>query len=147
MKKRRLPFVGFYLYALALTVLVVAYIMAISTFKVFSYDVDRFVIILPIFAMWIIILQITMSFFDTNQPVWFNAIDLAFCVLVLFTFAKTLIPFLTNIATFFTVNMGDVKTFAIGVPRCIASCVLLVVSCIIFIVGSFFKIFTEREAK
>lgn len=135
-----IPYVGFGAYIIALGLLIAGFILSILTFKVFGYDVDRFVIVLPILAAWILIVQLTMSFVDKDKPVWTNIIDIAYCVLVLFALAKTLIPFLTNIATYYTVAMGDMGTFAIGVPRCITACVLFAVSCIFFIVGSFFKV-------
>ena len=146
-RKLYIPYVGFGAYLIALGLLIAAYILSISTFKVFEYDVDRFVIILPILAAWIIIVQLTMSYIDKEKPVWTNIIEIAYCVLVLFALSKTLIPFLTNIATYFTVAMGDMETFAIGVPRCITACVLFAVSCIFFIVGSFFKMFIIFEKK
>lgn len=133
------PYIGLFAYFIALGLLVAGTILSIATFNIFEYDVDRFVIVLPIIAAWIIIIQIVMSFVDKEKPTWTNVIDIAYCVLVLFALANTLIPFLTNIATFYTVAMGDMETFAIGVPRCITACVLLAVSCIIFIIGSFFK--------
>ena len=145
MKRRsKIPFVGLFAYIIALGLLIVGYALAISTFHVFEYDVDRFVIVLPLLAMWIIIIQIVMTSIDKEKPVWTNAIEVAYCVLVLFAFAKTLIPFLTNIATYYTVTMGDMETFEIGVPRCITACILMVVSCIFFIVGSYFKMFIYK---
>ena len=143
--KLPIPFVGLFANIIALGLLIVGYILSISTFHVFEYDVDRFVIVLPLLAMWIIIVQTVMSFIDKDKPVWTNVIEVAYCVLVLFAFAKTLIPFLTNIATFYTVTMGDMETFAIGVPRCITACVLMVVSCVFFIIGSYFKIVINRN--
>ena len=140
MKKRVvIPSVGLFAYIVALGLLVAGTILSITTFNIFEYDIDRFVIVLPIIAAWIIIVQIVMSFVDKEKPVWTNVIDIAYCVLVLFALANTLIPFLTNITTFYTVAMGDMETFAIGVPRCITACVLFAVSCIAFIIGSFFK--------
>ena len=140
MKKRVvIPSVGLFAYIVALGLLVAGTILSITTFNIFEYDIDRFVIVLPIIAAWIIIVQIVMSFVDKEKPVWTNVIDIAYCVLVLFALANTLIPFLTNITTFYTVAMGDMETFAIGVPRCITACVLFAVSCIVFIIGSFFK--------
>ena len=143
--KLPIPFVGLFANIIALGLLIAGYILSISTFHVFEYDVDRFVIVLPLLAMWIIIVQTVMSFIDKDKPVWTNVIEVAYCVLVLFAFAKTLIPFLTNIATFYTVTMGDMETFAIGVPRCITACVLMVVSCVFFIIGSYFKIVINRN--
>ncbi len=145
MKLKTTPFVGFYLYVASFIVLLVAYIIALSTFNAYSLSPDRFVIIFPLFAMWIIVVQIVMSFVDKNKPAWFNAIDLLFCFLVLFAFGKLLIPFLTPIGIYFTVNMGDMETYAIVVPRCIAGCVLFVVSSLLFVVGSFFKIVKRKE--
>lgn len=146
-KTRVIPFVGFFAYVISLILLIVGFALAISTFHVFEYDVDRFVIVLPILAMWIILIQIVMSFVDKEKPVWSNVIEVAYCVLVLFAFARTLIPFLTNIATYFTVTMGDMETFAIGVPRCIAACAFMLVSSIVFVFGSFFRVALFKEKK
>ena len=147
MKARRIPFVGFYLYIVAFVILLVAYILALTTFSAYSLSPDRFVVIFPLFAMWIIIVQVVMSFIDEDKPFWLNTIDLLFCFLVLFAFGRLLIPFLTPIGIYFTVNMGDLETYAIVVPRCIAGCVLFAVSCIVFITGSFFKVAIIKEGK
>lgn len=146
-RKRIIPFVGLFAYIFALGFLIAGYALAISTFHVFEYDVDRYVIVLPILAMWIIVIQIVTSFIDEEKPAWSNVIEVAYCILVLFAFAKTLIPFLTNIATYFTVTMGDMETFKIGVPRCITACVMFVISCSFFILGSFFGIVLFKESK
>lgn len=147
--KITIPYIGLFAYLIALGLLIAGLVLSISTFQVFQYDVDRFVIVLPIIAAWIIFIQIIMSFLDKEKPIWTNVIEIAYCVLVLFALAKTLIPFLTNIATYYTVTMGDMETFAIGVPRCIISCVMFVISCIFFIIGSFFKtvLVKERSSK
>ena len=145
MKFKRIPFVGFYLYVLSLVLLIVGYVISMSAFQAFSLDVDRFVLIFPIFAMWIIIVQVVMSFVDVNKPLWMGAADLLFCFLVLFAFGRVLIPFLTPIGIYFTVNMGDVATYAIAIPRCITGCVFLIASCIFFIAGNFFKIVKIKE--
>ena len=145
MKTKRIPFVGFYLYVVSFIVLLVAFIISLSTFKAFNQTPDRFVVIFPIFAMWIILIEIAMSFVDKHKPVWFNAIDLLFCFFVLFAFGKLLIPFLTPIGIYYTVNMGDLETYAIVVPRCITGCVLFVVSALLFVAGSFFKIVKIKE--
>lgn len=147
MKTKKIPFVGLYLHALAFICVLVAYILSIRTFNIFGYDVDRFVLILPIFAMWLLVVQVVMSYIDKDKPIWTNVIDLFFCVLLVFAFAKLLIPFLTPIGIFFSVNMGDMATYALGVPRCIAGCVLYVVASILFIVSAFFNIWKTKEAK
>ena len=147
MKTRRIPYIGFYIYIISLITLIIGYITAIQTFNIFQYKLDRFVMIFPLFAMWIILLEIIVSIVDINKPAFTATIDVLFSVFVIFAFAKTLIPFLTNIATFFTVNMGDMALFAVGVPRCITACVLFIVSGIIFIAGSFFKVVKIKEVK
>lgn len=147
MKTKRIPFVGFYLLIISLLLLVIAYFISISTFQAFGYDTDRFVIVLPLFAMWIIIVQAIMSFIDKDKPLWTHAIDLLYCVFVIFTFARLLIPFLTPIGIYFTVNMGDMETYAVGVPRCLAGCVLYIVSCLFFIAASFFKTVNIKEVQ
>ena len=147
MKNKKLPWIGLYFYAVSLIVLIVAYIIALSTFKAYNEAPDRFVIIFPLFAMYIIIAEVVMSFLDKDKPVWFSLIDLAYCFLVLFSFAKLLIPLLTPIGIYFTVNMGDMETYAVVVPRCITGCVLFAVSGALFVIGSFFKIVKIKEAK
>ena len=78
MKRRsKIPFVGLFAYIIALGLLIVGYALAISTFHVFEYDVDRFVIVLPLLAMWIIIIQIVMTSIDKEKPVWTNVIEVA----------------------------------------------------------------------
>ena len=148
MKKFRIPFVGFGLYLISLIVLIVGYILSINSFKAFSIGVDRFVIILPIFAIIIVVLQLVMSLVDANKPSWFNILNLAYVILIVFTFAKVIIPFLTPIGIYFSgVNMGDIATYQIVVPMSIASCVILVVSALIYIVGCFFPTVLIKEGK
>ena len=146
MKFKRIPCVGFYLLILSLITLIVAYILSFATFNAFSYDVNKFVIVLPIFAAIIIVLEIAMSFIDKDKPFWTRGIDLLYAVFVIFAFANLLIPFLTPIGIYFTVNMGDTETYAIAIPRCIAGCVFYVVSAITFVVASFFNIVKIKEA-
>lgn len=148
MKVKRIPTVGFYLLIISLLLLVVAYFVSISTFQLYGYSVDRYVIIFPLFAIWIIGIQVVMSFIDINKPLWTHAIDLAFALLVIFAFAHTLMPFLSIIGVYFTVgNMGDVATNAIGVPRCLTACILYIVSTLVFVVASFFKIVNFKEVE
>jgi hypothetical protein len=146
MKIKRIPHIGFYLLIASLVCLIVAYILSIATFNAFSYDVNKFVLVLPIFASIIIILEIAMSFIDKDKPFWTRGIDLLFSVFVIFAFANLLIPFLTPIGIYFTVNMGDTETYAIAIPRCIAGCIFYVVSAIIFVASSFFNIVKIKEA-
>ena len=145
MKIKRIPHIGFYLLIVSLICLIVAYFLSFATFNAFSYDVNKFVLVLPIFASIIIILEIAMSFIDKDKPFWTRGIDLLFCVFVIFAFANLLIPFLTPIGIYFTVNMGDTETYAIAIPRCIAGCVFYVVSAIIFVASSFFNIVKIKE--
>lgn len=143
--KFKMPSLGLYFYVAALAILIAAYVIAIQTFNAFSLAVDRFVLIFPIFAMYIIVLQIVMSYLDDDKPIWFGAIDLLFCFFVLFSFGKLLSPFLTIIGIYFTVNMGDISTYAIVVPKCITGCILFAVSGIVFVTGSFFNIFKKNK--
>lgn len=146
-KKLPIPFVGFGLYFVSFVLLLVAYIIAILAFTGFNLPVDRFVLIFPIFGMVIILAQLVVSMLDENKPLWFDGINVLFCFLVLFSFARLLIPFLTPIGIYFTVNMGDVETYAIVVPRCITGCILFAVSCLFFIAANFFKVTYKKEAK
>ena len=145
MKIKRIPFIGFYFYAASFIVLLIAFIFALSAFNGFNLSPDRFVVVFPLFAMWIILIEVVMAFVDKNKPAWFHAIDILFCFFVLFAFGKLLIPFLTPIGILYTVNMGDVEIYKIVVPRCLAGCVLFVISTVFFIAGSFFKIVKIKE--
>ena len=147
MKTKRVPFVGFYLLLGALGTLIAAFVLAGQTFRGYSYDLDRYLLVLSIFAIWVLVIQLVMSFVDRNKPKWTQALDLAYCVMVVFCFAKLLIPFLSPIGIYFTVNMGDMETYAYVVPRCIAGCVLYVLSCAFFIAASFLDVVKFKEAR
>ena len=56
-------------------------------------------------------------------------------------------PVLGNIATFFTVNMGDMETFAVAVPRAIAGVALYLVAAVCAIAASFFRLTLRSSRK
>lgn len=146
MKRKIIPSVGFYLLAVSFVTLIVGYILSFATFNAFGYTLNRFVIIFPIFAMIITILNLVTSFLDERRPFWASILDLGYSSLTLLSFAHLLIPFLTPIGIYFTVNMGDMETYAIGVPKCITGCVFYLVSTILFVAASFFKNWKVKSA-
>ena len=146
---KKMPFVGFGFFLLALIALIIGYALTFKTYQLdHNSDPNRLVVILPIFAIWILLIQLVMSFIDDNRPVWLDAINVVYCFLVLFAFGKFISGFLEYIGIYYTVHeMGDVATMEAVVPKAILASVFLIVSCVLFIVGSFFKVYIDNKKK
>jgi len=139
------PSVGFILLACSLVFTIVAFILYNSTFNVFNYQPSNQVIAYTIIALWGILFLLINSLLAGNKPVLGSIFYLINCFALLFAFSYLLIPCLSQIAVFFTVNMGDMETYALGVPRCIAGCVFFVLALLCNIVSSFFNVVKEPK--
>ncbi len=139
--KVKKPAVGFYLLAAALAVIIAAFIVSVDTFRVFHYDLDKWVVALNVIILWTLVCILANSFFlgDKFLPsVFFYGIALFCTVIALF---KLLIPCLSPIGIYFTVhNMGDVEANALGVPRCIAGVALYVVAIVLLTTSAFMRV-------
>lgn len=142
----RKPGVGFILLACSLVFTIVGFILYQSTFNVFSYQPSKQVIIYTIITIWGLLYLLINGLISGNKPYIGNIFYLINCFSLLLAFSYLLIPCLSQIAVFFTVNMGDMETYALGVPRCIAGCVFFALAMIFNVISSFFNI-TKKEVK
>ncbi len=140
-----IPGVGSILQLLSLILLVVGFIFYFACWSAFGYGQDRFVIAFTILAIWVSILMLATDFFDAKRPIWVASIGLVYCFFVLFSFGRILAPCISPIGILFTVNMGDMETYAIGVPRCFVSIGGYLLSALFFVASSFFGGFQHQE--
>lgn len=128
----------FILVLLSLIIMIVGFILYFSTFRVFGYSDSKWVIGLTIIALWLEIIVLANQAF-ANKPFYVSFIYILIPFMVMIIIGQYLIPCLSPIGIYFTVNMGDMETYALGVPRCIAGVALYLVSAIALIGASFFK--------
>lgn len=140
------PGAGTILLLASLVLLCVGFGFYFACFDALGYQQDRFVIAFSIIAMWIILALIVTDYIDAERPIYVTAVGLFYCFLVLFAFSRVLIPCLSPIGILFTVNMGDKEAFALGVPRCFASCGCYALSALTFLLSYFFRGFQRKEA-
>ena len=138
--KIKLPSIGLILLSVATIFTIVGFILYFSTFSVFNYQQSKVTIACTIMSLWGMIFLIVNGLFAGEKPVAFNIFYIINCFALAFAFSYFLIPCLSPIGVYFTVNMGDMETYALGVPRCIAGCVFYVLALILNIVASFFKV-------
>ena len=134
------PSIGFILLSIATIFTVVGFILYFSTFSVFNYQQSKITIACTIIALWSMISLIINSLFANDKPTLFNIFFLINVFALAFAFSYFLIPCLSPIGIYFTVNMGDMETYALGVPRCLAGCAFYVISILLNIVASFFTL-------
>lgn len=141
------PRTGTYLLAASLVLALVGFGYFFSSYAVFGFSLSRWVIALTVIAVWCILLLIANGLYSGERPLWtaiFYVIT-GFClVLAALEFVK---PGIASIATYFTVNMGDMETFEIAVPQTITGVALYVVSAVLAITASFFRLSVPPAGK
>ena len=143
MKTRLKSFKLWFLVA-AIIMTFVGFMLYFSTFAAFNYSQDRWVIALTIISLWgLVVLAINALVFAKPFRFEFFYVVIPFALVI--AIGKLLIPCLSPIGIYFTVNMGDMETYAIGVPRCIAGVVFYLLGVILTIVASFFSFKKEVE--
>lgn len=144
--KLQIPRVGFILLALSLIFTIIGYCYYQYTFEVFNYQPSKLIIAMTIISVWSTISLLVNSLFFSDKHSFFDVFYLINVVAVILSFAYLLMPCLSPIGVYFTVNMGDMETYSKGVPSCITGCVFYVLSAIITIVASFFVPTKGKEA-
>ena len=137
--KIKIPGIGFILLFLSLIFTFVGFILYFRTFSIFHYLESRVTIATTIIAILGTLFLLVNSLISEDKPYHLNVLYIINVVALLFAFAYFLIPCLSPIGIYFTVNMGDMETYALGVPRCIAGCVFYVLATVFNVVASFFK--------
>lgn len=140
------PGAGFYLIAASLILTIVGFCFFFSSYDVFGFVYSRWVIALTVLALWSMVVLLANGLYGGEHPVWITL----FYLIIVFGLAVSAIEFikpgLGNIATYFTVNMGDMETYAIAVPRTITGVVMYVLATVCAVIASFFRM-TLRSAE
>jgi hypothetical protein len=108
--------VGFFLAVFALIFTVLAGVLFYRTYTVFGYVLNRWVFTLTLLSAWGLLMSLVNAVAVGERPYWFTFIHVFisfFLMMALILFIK---PCLSPIGIYFTVNMGDVETNAVGVP-------------------------------
>ncbi len=144
--KIKKPGVGFYLLAASMLFTVIGFCYFFSSYSVFGFVYSRTVIALTVLALWSMTVLLASALYNGERPLWLAA----FYLITVFGLAVSAVEFikpgLGNIATYFTVNMGDMETYAVAVPQTITGVVMYVVAAVLAIASSFFRI-TLRSAE
>lgn len=144
--KIKKPGVGFYLLAASMLFTVIGFCYFFSSYNVFGFVYSRTVIALTVLALWSMTVLLASALYNGERPLWLAA----FYLITVFGLAVSAVEFikpgLGNIATYFTVNMGDMETYAVAVPQTITGVVMYVVAAVLAIASSFFRI-TLRSAE
>jgi len=137
---------GFYLNALSLVACIVAMIMFLYTYGVFSYQINRWVFTMTFIAVWGLAFMCINTLIVGEKPFWVSYINVLTPFLILLSAILFISPCLSPIGIYFTVgNMGDVETNAVGVPAAITTAIIYVVALLLNVVASFFKLAKEDE--
>jgi len=135
----------FWLLISSLIMIIVGFCLYFLTFNVFHYNQDRYVISLTIIAIWCVVLSI-LNMLLIKKPLNLDLFNLITPFALMIAMGKFLIPCLSPIGIYFTVNMGDMATYALGVPRCISGVAFYILAITLNVISSFFSI-KEREVK
>lgn len=138
--------VGFILNVLSLILTLIALFLFLSTYEVFSFQINRWAVTCSILAIWGLLFLTINSLFKGEKQFWTSLIYPIIVVLITYAALQFIKPCLSPIAIFFTVrNMGDTATYEIGVPRAIITAVLYILALILSVVSSFMA--STKEGK
>lgn len=147
MKKINLkrPSAGFYMLAVALLFTVVGFILFFASYNIFGYTYSRTVIALTVLAIWSIAVILFSTLYSGEKPLWIAA----FYLLTVFALAVSAVEFINpgigNIATYFTVNMGDMETAAKAIPVMLSGVALYLLATIIALVACFLPAASKKN--
>lgn len=136
---------GFVLTSISFILTIVGFILYFTAINAMEYEADRFVIALTIMALWSLIFLIVNSLFKNDNPFWTSIFYIVITFTLFLGFSFFLSSFLSPIGVYFTVNMGDMEKYALGVPRCLAGVACYVLAIITNVVSSFFKPFVMEK--
>ncbi|MCH5162810.1 MAG: hypothetical protein J1G38_04905 [Clostridiales bacterium] len=145
--KFKKPSVGFYLLVASTVLAIAAFVMYSLTYDALTYASDKWVIASMVIAFWCLGCLMLTSVISGNGAkitdvfYWLGVMSLT---LALFKFIT---PCLSPIGVYFTVNMGNMEAYSIGVPRGIAGAVLYVLSVLSLIVSAFFSPTVSEKKK
>ncbi len=139
MLKLNKPRAGFYLLASAFVLVIGGFVLYFGAFDALSYSDDRWVIALTVIAFWSMAFLLVNSVLAGDKPFWTGVFYVIIVFALMFAFARFLSACLSPIGIYFTVTMGDMEAYALGVPRCIAGVICYVLATVCTIVAAFNK--------
>lgn len=145
MLKLKVPRTGFYLLLGATVLSIVAFGLYFGAFDALSYSMDKWVVALTVLAFWSMAFLMINAIFAGDNPAWTGVFYIIAVMTLLVSMARLLMACLSPIGIYFTVNMGDMEAYALGVPRCIAGVACYVVATICISVSAFFCPAKERR--
>lgn len=129
--------VGFFFTLLSLILSIVALVLFVITYNIFGYNLNRWVFLMTFMSIWLMGFVTVNTIFNGEQPFWVSYLYVIVTTLLVFSLVQFINPCLSPIGVYFTVNMGDVETNALGVPRAIATAVFYVLAIIFNLIASF----------
>lgn len=146
MIKLKKPSLGFILIAISFVCTVVAFILFLSTYDVFSYELNRWALTCSVLAIWGLLFLGVNTLIKGENPVWTFIIYAVIVFLLTYAVIQFIKPCLSPIGIYFTVkNMGDTATNEIGVPRALITTGFYLVSIICCTISSFVKSTNSKE--
>ena len=145
MLKLKVPRTGFYLLLSATVLSAVAFGLYFGAFDALSFGDDKWVIALTVFSFWSMAVLMVNSLFAGDEPSWTGVFYVITVMALLVSMARLLMACLSPIGIYFTVNMGNMEAYALGVPRCIAGVACYLVATICVAVSAFFSPTKERR--
>lgn len=140
MIKIRKPGISFIFVALTLIFTIVSFSLFISTYNVFSYEINRWAVTGFVLSIWGLVFLLVNMLFKGESPFWTMFIYPIVIFLLTYAVLQFIKPCLSPIGIYFTVkNMGDTATNAIGVPRALATTVFTVISILLCAVAGGFS--------
>ena len=137
MLKLKKPGISFIFIVLALILTVAAFILFISTYNVFSYEINRWAVTCSILSIWGLVFLSINTLIKGEKQFWTMCIYPIIVFLLTYAVLQFIKPCLSPIGIYFTVkNMGDTATSEIGVPRAIITTVLFLLAIISSIVAA-----------
>lgn len=134
----KMPRTGFCLLVASVILSIVGFTLYFGAFDALSFSNDKWVIALNVIAFWSLAFLIVNSIFAGDKPAWTGVFYIIAVVTLLVATARFLMACLSPIAIYFTVNMGNMEAYAIGVPRCIAGVACYFVAVVCITVSAFF---------
>ena len=138
---------GFYLLLASLILTIVGFIYFFLTFNTFSYSYDKFVIALTIIAIYGTLFLLINGFLAGDRPRLVSIFYVINVFALMISFAYFLIPCLSPIGILFTVSMGDMETYAKGVPLCFVGVGCYVIAVILTVIAAFFPMIKKKAGE
>ena len=146
MHKINKPRLGMILLLISLICTIVGFILFVSTYNVFKYELNRWCITCLVFSIWFLLFMIINKLIKGENLYLQNMMYPVVVFLIVFATIEFINPCLSPIGIYFTVhNMGDTATNDIGVPRAIITTCFLLVGALTCLISSFMNSIKENK--